>query len=124
MFSHLSEDREAASWNSRLNGNKDRLDGQCSRPDVMQLRPPVLKPEGLVRSLFAVRSHSVLTPLNASRQETCESDVALEPSGRPVLPSGQPMLILVSTCYLSSPSGRAKLLSGRPVASRFNFLCI
>jgi hypothetical protein len=105
MFSHLSEDREAASWNSRLHGKKDRPDGQCSRPDVMQIRPLVLKPEGSVRSSFAVRSHSVRTPPNALRQKTCERNVALEPSGQLVLPSGQPMLILVSTCYLSSPSG-------------------
>jgi hypothetical protein len=73
--------------------------------DVMQLRPPVLKPESSVRKSFTVRSHPVWTPPNAPCQKTCESDVALEPSERPVLPFGRPMLNLLSTCYLSSPSG-------------------
>jgi hypothetical protein len=47
-----------------------------------------------------LRSQPVRTPPNAPRQKTGESDVALEPSGRPILPSGRPVLKILFPVFL------------------------
>jgi hypothetical protein len=109
-------------------GNKDRSDRHMDRSDVMQFKSsstktrvprslavrspsewtdgpsgraatPVLNPECPVRSPFASRSQPVRTPSNALHQKTGVSDVALGPSGRPIIPSGQPVLNLIFHVY-------------------------
>jgi hypothetical protein len=47
-----------------------------------------------------LRLQPVQTPPNAPRQKTGESDVALEPSRRPILPSGRPMLKILFPLFL------------------------
>jgi hypothetical protein len=109
-------------------GNKDRPDSHMDRSDVMQFKSsstktrvpcslpvrsssewkdgpsgraavPVLNPECPVRSPFASRSQPVRTLSNAPHQRTGESDVALGPSGRPIVPSERPVLNLIFHVY-------------------------
>jgi hypothetical protein len=98
-------------------GNKDRPDSHMDRSDVMQFKSsstktrvprsqPVRTNRCTVRTCCSSstksrvpRSQPVRTPLNAPHQKTGVSDVALGPSGRPIIPSGRPVLNLIFRVY-------------------------
>jgi hypothetical protein len=102
-------------------GNKDRPDSHMDRSDVMQFKSsstktqvprslavclPVRTERWTVRTCCSSstksrvpRSQPVRTLSNAPHQRTGESNVALGPSGRPIVPSERPVLNLIFHVY-------------------------